>query len=235
MAFDSVLLRAVPVAPWATAEDPGPLSGYVFTFWACSRRDPLFRDIAEVDCRGNFDEHLLTVSNVRSWHDGRHPRIQAAISSQTLRRDAMLGVNDRRPQPWQMFVDELVRIFIGGHQGYSVHTDVVWRCSEGRHRSLGMAVAAAGVLRYFGAAVLVFAGRGRLCRCRECRSFHDVRVNADILQLVELVMGVQLAESTSRLQNEGIHLTDKVHAFLAELIEWSDPVWEHTLDDVLRP
>ena len=235
MAFDSVLLRAVLVASWATADDPGPLCGYEFTFWACSRRDPSFPDVAEVDCRGCFDEHLLGVSNVRSCHDGRHPSIQAAILSQTLRRDASLEARDRRPQPWQSFCDELVRIFSEGHQGYLGRRHIIWRCAQGRHRSLGMAVAAAAVLRYFGAAVRVFAGRGRLCGCNNCCSFHDVRVTADILQLMELIMGVQLAESTSRLQNEGIHLTDKVHAFLAELIEWSDPVWEHTLDDVLRP
>ena len=227
MAFDRVPLRAVPMASWTTTEDPGPLSGYQFSFWACSRGDPVFRGIAEVDCRGNFDDHLLRVSNVRGWHDGRHPSIQAAILYQTQLRDAMLRDNDRRPQPWQMFCDELVRIFIQGHKEYPVHTDVIWRCSQGRHRSLGMAVAAAGVLRYFGASVRVFAGRGRLCRCHECCSFHDVRVNADILLLVELIMGVQIADSMSRLQNEGLRLTFEGHAFLCNLIEDADAVWEH--------
>ena len=91
-----------------------------------------------------------------------------------------------------------------------------------------MAVAAAAVLRYFGASVLVFAGRGRLCNCRECCSCHDVRVSAAMLDLMELIMGTQLAASTARLQNEGIHLTDEVHAFLAELIECADPVWEYS-------
>ena len=91
-----------------------------------------------------------------------------------------------------------------------------------------MAVAAAAVLRYFGASVRVFAGHDRLCRCYNCCSFHDVHVTASMLELMELILGEQLAESTSRLQNEGIQLTDEVHAFLIELIERSDPVWGYT-------
>ena len=48
MAFDSVSLRVVPVAPVATADDPRPLSGYELTFWAFARNDLPFRDVAEV-------------------------------------------------------------------------------------------------------------------------------------------------------------------------------------------
>ena len=146
MAFDRIPLRAVPVASWATANDPGPLSRYEFIFWACSRRDPVYPDVPEVECRECFDEHLLTVSKIRGWHDGRHPSIQAAILAQTLKRDDMLGVRDIRSQPWQSFYDELVRIFVQGQQEYFVPRHFIWSCAQKRHISLRMAVVAAGVL-----------------------------------------------------------------------------------------
>ena len=224
MAFARVLLRAVPVASWATADDRGPLCGHEFSFWVCARHDPQIPEVAEVDCRGCFDEHLLRVSNISGRHDGRHPCIQAAISSQTRKRYEMLAAGDRRPQPWQQFCDELVRIFNQSHQGYFGRRHIIWRCAQGRHRSLGMAVAAAAVLRYFGASVRVFAGPDRLCRCYNCCSFHDVHVTATMLELMELILAEQLAESISRLQNEGIQLTDEVRDFLIDLIERSDTV-----------
>ena len=226
MPFDRVPLRAVPMGPWAKTADPAPLSGFEFSFWACSRDDPAYDGTVEVDCRGVFDDHLLRVSSVRGWHDGRNPSIQAAIVYQTQLRDAMLRVKDERPQPWQKFCDELVRIFIWGHRQDRVNTEIIWRCSQGRHRSLGMAVAAAGVLRYFGASVRVFAGRGRLCKCQDCCSFHDVRVNTDIFALVDLLMGVQLAASIARMQREGVWLSFETHSFLSNLIEDADTVWE---------
>ena len=220
--FDPVLLRAVPVAPWATPEDPGPLSGYDFTFWAVSQHDAALSGIAVMECRRRFDEHLLDASGVKSYHDGRHRQIQATIANLTLRRFESLGPNDRRPQPWEMFCDELIRIFSQGHQGYLVRRELIWRCSHGRHRSLGMAVAAAAVLRYFGATVRVLAHRDRLCSCDQCGVLHDPRPAEGFFLLVDLVMGAQLAASTSRLVNEGIDLTDEVRDFVEDLIERAD-------------
>ena len=95
-------------------------------------------------------------------------------------------------------------------------------------------MAAAAVLRYFGASVRVFADHDRLCRRYDCCSFFDVDVTDSMLELMELILGEQLAESTSRLQNAGIQINDEVRALLIDLIERSDTVCG-TLEDVLRP
>ena len=220
--FVSVLLRAVPVAPWATPEDPGPLSGYDFTFWAVGRYEAICSRIAVMDCRRVFDEHLLGASGIQGYHDGRHGRIQSTIAVQTLRRFESLEANDSRPQPWEMFCDELIRIFSQGHQGYLVRRELIWRCRQGRHRSLGMAVAAASVLRFFGATVRVLARRDRLCPCRHCGDLHDPRPAEGFFLLIDLVMGEQLAASTSKLVKQGIDLTDEVREFVEDLIERAD-------------
>ena len=134
--------------------------------------------------------------------------------------------------PWQQWCDALVSILSEGTGRVRVRRDIVWRCRQGRHRSLGMATAAANVLQIFGARVQVFARASRLCSCAVCQPDPAVAEQAGVAtfvgrnhpaqELVELIMCSQLSESTARLQRDGLELPEEVLDCIENIVELAD-------------